>query len=140
MFHLFILVSSNFWGKNVLGRLFVVVDVFLRKRMSIPVLHNVALKKNATQSSVRNGGEAGYAVDGFGAVLFDTPNNNRTETNPDPDTGETWWRVDLQGLFRIHYIVITSDESRYIFVEDDSVACSLFTCSLVLKSANTEGP
>ena len=70
----------------------------------------MALLKNATQSATRNGGEAKYGVDGFGAALEDTPNNKRVDNGPHSDTGETWWRVDLGGLFNISYIILTTAE------------------------------
>ena len=82
----------------------------LGKCLSIPVPYNVAMLKNATQSAIRNGGVAKYGADGFGAILMDSPNNKRVEAGPDPDTGETWWRVDLGGLFNISYIILTTAE------------------------------
>ena len=66
--------------------------------------------KNATQSATRDGGEAKYGVDGFGAILVDSLNSKRVETGPDPDTGETWWGVDLGGFFNISHIILTTAE------------------------------
>ena len=80
----------------------------LGKCLSIPVPYNVAILKNATQSAIRNG--AKYGVDGFGAILVDSPNSKRVETGPGPDTGETWWRVDLGGPFNISHIILTTPE------------------------------
>ena len=82
----------------------------LGKCLLIPVPYNVAILKNATQSATRDGGEAKYGVDGFGAILVNTPNNKRVETGPHPDTGETWWIVDLGGLFNISHIILTTAE------------------------------
>ena len=82
----------------------------LGKYLSIPVPYNVATLKNATQSAIRNGGEAKYGVDGFGAILVDSLNSKRVETGPDPDTGETWWGVDLGGFFNISHIILTTAE------------------------------
>ena len=78
--------------------------------MSIPVPYNVAIFKKATQSATRNGGEAQYRVDGFGAILVNSLNSKRVETGPDPDTGETWWGVDLGGFFNISHIILTTAE------------------------------
>ena len=82
----------------------------LGKCLSNPVPYNVATLKNATQSATRNGGEAEYGVDGMGAALEDTPNSKRVETGPDPDTGETWWRVDLGEFANISYVILTTIE------------------------------
>ena len=87
----------------------------LGKWLSIPVPYNVAMLKNATQSAARNGGEAKYGVassgvDGMGTSLWDIPHSKRVETGPDPETGETWWRVDLGGLFNISHIILTTPE------------------------------
>ena len=78
--------------------------------MSIPGPYNVAILKNATLSASRDGGDAKYGVDGFGAILVDSLNSKWTEAGPDPDTGETWWRVDLGGLFSISHIILTTPE------------------------------
>ena len=82
----------------------------LGKWLSIPVPYNVAIFKNATQSATSDGGEAQYGVDGFGAILVNSPNSKRVETGPDPDTGETWWGVDLGGFFNISHIILTTAE------------------------------
>ena len=95
----FLLNQTYFWRADSLG-----------KCLSIPVPYNVAISKNATQSAIRNGGEAKYGVDGFGAILVDSPNSKRVETGPGPDTGETWWRVGLGGVFNISHIILTTAE------------------------------
>ena len=82
----------------------------LGKCLSIPVPYNVAILKKATQSATRDGGDAKYGVDGFGAILVDSLNSKWIEAGPDPDTGETWWRVDLGGLFNISHIILTTPE------------------------------
>ena len=64
--------------------------------------------KNATQSATRDKIEASSGVDGMGTSLWDIPYSKRVETGPDPETGETWWRVDLGGLFNISYIILTT--------------------------------
>ena len=85
-------------------------DDSLGKYLSIPVPYNVAILKKATQSATRDGGDAKYGVDGFGAILVDSLNSKWIEAGPDPDTGETWWRVDLGGLFNISHIILTTPE------------------------------
>ena len=92
-------VSTSCWIQRVLG-----------KCLSVLVPYNVAMFKNATQSATRNGGEPQYGVDGLGAILEDIPRSIPVETGPDPDTGETWWRVDLGEFASISYIILTTIE------------------------------
>ncbi|XP_070202813.1 uncharacterized protein [Littorina saxatilis] len=65
------------------------------------VLHNVAVKKSATQSSVHSG-RPFFAVDG----ILDFPHSaNCTAT-----TNQTvsWWQVDLAKVVMVYYVTVTS--------------------------------
>ena len=61
---------------------------------------NVALGKQATQSSTRYSGDAGRAVDGNS----DGDYNNGSVTHTDPEAAGTWWEVDLGASVKIDSI------------------------------------
>ena len=68
-------------------------------------LTNVALNKPATQSTYRQVyGRPENVVDGNkGTSISQCTHTDYPDTNPD-----RWWRVDLQGMFEIHTVVITN--------------------------------
>ncbi|XP_070210577.1 fucolectin-like [Littorina saxatilis] len=68
-------------------------------------LSNVALNKPATQSTSHgSGGEAQRVVDGNKATHV----NYCTHTADTDSNPYRWWRVDLEGLFEVHAVVITN--------------------------------
>lgn len=68
-------------------------------------LTNVALNKPATQSTLHpTYGRPGKAVDGNkGTHISQCTHTADVDSSP-----VRWWRVDLQGLFEIHAVVITN--------------------------------
>ena len=70
-------------------------------------LTNVALNKPATQSTYHQLlGRPENVVDGNkGISIYQCTHTANPDTNPD-----RWWRVDLQGMFEIHTVVITNRE------------------------------
>ncbi|XP_070210604.1 fucolectin-like [Littorina saxatilis] len=69
-----------------------------------PSLSNVALNKPATQSTSREESGPQRAVDGNKA----TDINYCTHTADTDSNHYRWWRVDLEGLFEVHAVVITN--------------------------------
>ena len=89
-------------------------------------LSNVAIRKNADQSSVTQRGTANTAVDGF-------PWNRPpwcALTNPDVDgTKRRWWRVNLAGLYRIYYLIIhTQDTNGKVLAKAAFVCVCVCVC------------
>ena len=66
-------------------------------------LSNLALRKNARQSSELNGASPGRAVDGDLG-----PQDNRCAGTDGYDRPDNWWMVDLGQLYAVRYLVIFS--------------------------------
>ncbi|KAL6118387.1 uncharacterized protein ACO6RY_03196 [Pungitius sinensis] len=75
--------------------------------MAGTLLRNVALNKQAIQSSLLYGTSAGRAVDGLKDVRYEKGFCTCTNEESDP-----WWRVDLQKVYMITAITITQEDSK----------------------------
>jgi len=67
---------------------------------------NVALGKPTAQSSTDEGGVSSRAVDGDTSGSWDDGSISHTKQSTSP-----WWKVDLRGMFTIHFIRIWNRQS-----------------------------
>ncbi|XP_070182295.1 fucolectin-1-like [Littorina saxatilis] len=67
----------------------------------VSVTHNVAMRKNATQSSVHAGGPS-FAVDG----ILDFPHSASCTATTNQTV--SWWQVDLAEVFLVYYVRLAS--------------------------------